>query len=98
MEPVWSRAGGELYFRRERQFFAVKISTAGAIVAGRPAELFTGDYVVASLTPGAPSYDVAPDGRFLLVARAGEQPLPNRVEVVLNWVSDLAARTSRHAR
>ena len=55
-----------------------------------PSVLFEGDIVVSSLIPGVPFYDVAPDGRFLMVARSGEQQLPAQREVVLNWVADVA--------
>ena len=37
-------------------------------------------------------YDVAPDGRFLMVVRAGEQPLPRQLEVVLNWAAEVGRR------
>ena len=91
-EPVWSRSGGELFFRSGRRMLAVRVRTQGQLAADPPAVLFEGDFVVTSSVPGAPSYDVAPDGRFLMVARSGEQPLPGQLEVVLNWAAELDRR------
>ncbi len=49
-----------------------------------PQELFRGNY----LNPGGHSYDVAQDGRFLLLQ--GEQPLTiTNLNVILNWFSEL---------
>ena len=92
-EPVWSRRGDELFYRVDRQYFAVPVTTTDPIRVGRPALMFEGDFVVASVVPGTPSYDVAPDGqRFVMVARAGDTPRPLRVDVVLGWVRDLERR------
>ena len=59
-EPRWSRDGSELYFRRGSEIHAVQLIRRGnAVEVGRSDRLFDA---------GAPvrSYDVSPDGRFLL--------------------------------
>jgi Tol biopolymer transport system component len=92
-EPVWSRRGDELFYRSGRQYFSVPMAATDHTRPGRPTRLFEGDFVVASLIPGAPSYSVAPDGqRFVMVTRAGETPRPTRLDVVLGWVQDLERR------
>jgi len=93
-EPVWSRRGDELFYRNGRQYFSVAVSTsADGLRAGRPSLMFEGDFLVASLIPGFPSYDVMPDGRrFVMVARAGDTPRPVRLDVVLGWATDLERR------
>ncbi len=94
-EPVWSRLGTELFYRDGRRYFAVPVhvNDGGALEVERPALLFEGDFVIPSVIPGAPSYDVAPDGRhFLMVARASDTPWPERLDVVLGWTDELAAR------
>jgi eukaryotic-like serine/threonine-protein kinase len=92
-EPVWSRRGGELFYRNGRQYFSVPVTTGEPIRVGRPSLLFEGDFVVASLTPGNPSYDAAPDGQhFIMVARAGDTPRPVRLEVILGWTQALEQR------
>ena len=52
-------------------------------VTGRR-KLFSGKYH----TRYSWSWDVAPDGRFLMIAR-GPQSVPDRINVVLNWSADL---------
>jgi len=93
VEPVWSRDGDELFFKSGRRMLTVPVQTDGQMAVGPQAVLFESDFVVTSVVPGAPSYDVAPDGRFLMVVRSGEQPLPRQLEVVLNWSEELRRRT-----
>ena len=47
--------------------------------------LFRGPYVLDSF--GNPNFDVAPDGRFLMVR--GEPTEPAELKVVLNWFDEL---------
>ncbi len=37
-------------------------------------------------------YDVAPDGRLLIVQPAAEESAPLRFEIVLNWFEELKQR------
>jgi serine/threonine-protein kinase len=95
-EPIWSRSGTELFYRDGRRVFSVPISTTGTLTVGQPALLFEGDFDSGSLTPGVPSYDVAPDGRrFIMVASAANAGSPSRLDVVMNWVEDLKRRAPR---
>ena len=94
-EPVWSRRGDELFFRSGRRMLAVRVKTEGPLVAGAPIVLFEGAFLVTSSVPALPSYDVAPDGRFLMVTRASEQPLPRQLEVILNWSANVSRRASQ---
>ena len=93
-EPVWSRRSNELFYRKGRQYFSIPVTTTSdPIRVGRPTRMFEGDFEVASLFPGFPSYDVTPDGqRFVMVTRADDTPRPVRLEVVLGWVQDLERR------
>jgi serine/threonine-protein kinase len=92
-EPVWSRAGTELFYRHGQEFLSVAVRTKGIVTVGRPSVLFRGDFLVGSITPGVPGYDVAPDGqRFLVVVRATEAARPARIDVVTNWLEELAAK------
>ncbi len=68
------------------------------MTAGEPVELFEKkDYV--GLAP-VRSYDVAPDGRFLVVKKpdeaaqsaAVEKVFPDRIRVVQNWFNELRAK------
>ena len=90
-EPVWSRDGSELFFRNGRAVWAAAV-TPGASSHGldvsEPTLLFDGPYISRAIqTGGSQSYDVAPDGRFLMVKR--DLSSSGRLVVVLNWVEEL---------
>ena len=65
--PVWSRDGKELFFISldSRQMLAVQVQSGTMLVAAPPKVLFE----IEMLVPpgGARTYDVAPDGRFLII-------------------------------
>jgi hypothetical protein len=95
-EPIWSRSGTELFYRDGRRLFSVPISTTGTLTVGQPALLFEGDFDSGSLTPGIPSYDIAPDGRrFIMVTPTANAESPSRLDVVMNWAEDLRRRAPR---
>jgi eukaryotic-like serine/threonine-protein kinase len=83
-EPVWSREGKEIFYRNGTKWMAVDVKTTSEFSATPPRLLFTGPYVN---VPG-PSYDVGPDGRFVLIEGPPEAPV-TRLNVVLNWFADL---------
>jgi eukaryotic-like serine/threonine-protein kinase len=83
-EPVWSRDGHELFYRNGTQWMSVTVETSGDFKASLPKLAFEGPYVN---VPGI-SYDVASDGRFVLIAGPAEAPIKS-VKVVLNWFDDL---------
>jgi len=84
IEPVWSRTGRELFFRRGRDVLAAKVSTTPTFSAERATVLFSGDY---PFGPIAANYDVSADGtRFLMMK--GRQWMEGQLVVVLNWFSE----------
>ncbi|MEY4093163.1 MAG: Serine/threonine-protein kinase PknB [Acidobacteriota bacterium] len=88
-QPVWSRDGRELYFRVGSKMMALPIGTGDTLPAGRPVELF--DYSGFLLSsPGYPTYDVTPDGRFVMIKAENEDASRNQINVVLNWAASLA--------
>lgn len=88
-EVAWSADSRELYFRRDMRRFAVRVDAAGNPPVGRANVLFEGRYLYESNNPGMPNYDVAPDGRFLMIS--SDVGPPDQVQVVLNWTKHLAA-------
>ena len=81
-EPVWSRDGRELFFRRDAEMLAASVTVhEGALEVETPTRLFERPF---DLDPGGhlPNYDVASDGRFLMLQRAER---PRAVRVVLGW-------------
>jgi serine/threonine-protein kinase len=85
-EPMWSRNGRELFYRNGDSMMAVAVETEPSFTAGTPQVLFAGQY---DMNPGAAqSYDVAPDGRFLMLRSNRESA---QLHVVVNWIEELRA-------
>jgi hypothetical protein len=90
--PLWSRDGRELIFSGPdgRQMFVVPVQFGTTLVAGRPQVLFE----AAMLPPfgGNRPYDLAPDGRFIVIRPAeeetGSSTAPSLV-LVQNWFEEL---------
>jgi len=94
-EPAWSPDGRELYYRQGNSFMAVSLSLAdsGTLRRTEPRELFRGNYPADQY--GDQSYDVAPDGRFLLLRAVRAAPVD--ISVTLNWIEEIRARLDRQA-
>jgi serine/threonine-protein kinase len=85
-DPVWTRGGRELVYRRGDSVRAATVNPATG-ETGRPVTLFSGPYV------GSPyaghGFDAMPDGsRFLMIKRPDDST-PRRVNVELNWLTEL---------
>ena len=65
LSPIWSADGKELFFRQGSKVMAASIVLEPEIDVSTPVELFDGPYTVD--LSGHQRYDVAPDGRFLMV-------------------------------
>lgn len=91
--PVWRRDGRELSYRRGATMVAVSVDTTNGFSAGKPRQLFEGNYVTTvSSIAGAVDYDIAPDGRYLMVKLSEEEHASPHLNVVLNWVDELTRR------
>ena len=88
-EPMWSRDGRELFYRNGDKMMAVAISTEPELAPGKPTLLFEGRYL-SGVSAGNPAtnYDVAPDGRFVMIRTAEGSGL-TQINVVLNWLEEL---------
>ena len=78
--PRWSRDGKEIYFTSGSNTMAVKVSTSPTVQLADAVKLFTGY--------DGGSYDVAPDGRFLMGLTSGQNSV-NPITVTLHWQSAL---------
>ena len=88
-EPRWSADGSALFFRRGSEIHVVRLSRQGSgLVVDGIDRLFDA---------GAPvrSYDVTPDGRFLLNLPADMQTQPS-ITLVHNWRSAFAPTPRRN--
>jgi hypothetical protein len=88
-EPVWSRGGGELFYRNAGKLMTVAVETGSTFNAERPSLLLEVDYASREMRGyGSPDYDVSPDGRLLMVKR-DSSPLLTEINLVLNWFEEL---------
>jgi serine/threonine-protein kinase len=83
MLPHWSRDGREIFYWSDRSFMAARVRGAGDFEPGGSTLLFKGPY--------QGDYDVAPDGRFLMV-KPSEKRSPPELGLVLSWFGDLTRR------
>jgi serine/threonine-protein kinase len=86
-EPRWSLNGRELFYRNQRLFMSVAISTSPSFQASKPANLFSGIFDLR--TNSGLTYDVDPKGNRFLMIRAAEESTAPSVMVVLNWFDEL---------
>lgn len=91
--PVWSRTGRELFYvALDGTMVAVPVEASGtAWKAGSRTRLFRGSYEIREDGSLGRQYDVAPDGRFLMLKREAGGEAPHFV-IVQNWVAELARR------
>ena len=87
-QPKWSLNSRELFYRDGSAVMAVAYDTEPTFSPGIPDTLFVGDY---AYTFGLKSYDVAPDGRFLMIKPVAqtEGAGPPRINVVQNFFEEL---------
>ncbi|MFH1881971.1 MAG: hypothetical protein ABIL62_04590, partial [Planctomycetota bacterium] len=87
-QPAWSRDGKELFYRSgrgNRKMIAATFETEPDFRITHFEELFEGQY---QRHIQWRNYDVAPDGRFLIIQEP-QEPTPLGINVVLNWFEEL---------
>ena len=98
LAPLWSRTGKELfYLSSDNNMMAAPVTTGATIDAGEPKVLF---HVPAELLGAEALYytpwDVARDGRFLMVRMVGgDAGQAGALVVVENWLSELKAKVKQ---
>ena len=81
----WSADGRELFFNNGQRMLAVSVERSGdGISFGRPRQLFELPFLPTS--EAFTNYDVAPDGRFLVVRRSSEESMAGHLVVALDWL------------
>ena len=83
--PVWSRDGRELFYENGSKVLSTSVvAQAADLRVGTPRVLFDGGFVEGAVR----SFDVAPDGRFLMV-EANDTTTSASIVVVQNWLEEL---------
>jgi hypothetical protein len=91
--PVWSRDGREVFFRRsDGAMMAVPVTTTPTLKIGNATMLFESEgYGTGARLAGGGGrlWDVAPDGRFLMPKEISPRVMFDRIVVVQNWSEEL---------
>ena len=87
MQVVWARNGRELFYRNGPRMMAVSIETGATLTVGQTSVLFEAPLMLGLV--GLPNYDVAPDGRFVMVEPGPEERSPPLLHVTLNALTVL---------
>ena len=88
--PVWSPAGDEIFFLAGPQVLAAPVSSNGdELVTGQPKVLFANHRVF--------TYDVARDGKRLLVAEDPNPAAHPALDVVVGWSAEVRRKVAEAA-
>ena len=82
---MWATDGRELFYIEGTKLMSLIVDTKSGFNFKPPVSLFENRYLRSNQPP---SYDVAPDGRFLMI-KSGESQTGARLTVVLNWDAGL---------
>jgi serine/threonine-protein kinase len=86
-EPLWSRDGRAIIYSSGSAYVAAAITLSVTPTITRRDTLATGSYASWRFHP---LYDVAPDGKHLLLLEQSQRDVP--ATVILNWANAFAAR------
>jgi serine/threonine protein kinase/Tol biopolymer transport system component len=93
-EPQWSADGSELYFLQGNTVWASAVDLSGGFSFEPPVALFTRPFST-MIASNVRSWDVADDGRFLMIQAVGSEFASSGSEsivVVENWAEELSRR------
>ena len=90
-DPIWSRDGRELFYRRGSELIAVAVRAAPVFEWSNPQAL------PISVVPSNRQYDVMPDGQQFLITIPADrpdsgEPARPQINIVLNWFEELKER------
>ena len=95
-EPTWSRDGSTVFYRDlDGWMVAASVSRGSTIAVTKRERLFDASVYVSNQF--VVMYDVAPDGRFLMLKR-DEQAARTDIVIVRNWVQQAMARLDASVR
>jgi len=86
VDPQWSRDGRHLYYLENRRLMGVQIESGPGFDFKPPA--FLVEVPESGVFPNR-SYDVAADGRFIMIKRVTTRPSVPPISVILNWSAGL---------
>jgi serine/threonine-protein kinase len=92
--PRWSRGGREIVYRSGKRMMAASVAMGASLTVDRPRVLFEGEFEQGGFV--TPNYDIAPDGRFLMIEPSGDrEPAASQLVVIENWFTELRQKLAR---
>ena len=82
---LWGPEGRELFYRTPYGVMAVEVETGETFERGTPRQLFPDTYH----NDQGQNWDIAPDGRFLMITGGDAASGRSEIIVVQNWVEEL---------
>jgi TolB protein len=70
IQPIWNPKGGELFFRSGTRMMVVQITAGATLSVSQPKAIFDRQYWASPVGLTNAGYDIAPDGRFLMIKEA----------------------------
>jgi len=92
--PVWSKSGGELFYRNGDAVMAAAITTRPEFSSAAPRTLFRGEYEEPARPDWPRNYDVTPDGKQFLMIKPDPDGRPTQAHVVFHWFEELKRQTT----
>jgi Tol biopolymer transport system component/DNA-binding winged helix-turn-helix (wHTH) protein len=92
-EPVWAHHGSKLYYRNGNTVMQVSVSTSPKLMVSTPHRVFENWFPSFG---EAPNYDISPNGKDFVTLESDHEPVPSRIQVVLNWTAELRKLISHH--
>jgi eukaryotic-like serine/threonine-protein kinase len=86
-QAAWSRDGKTLYYRSGGHLYATDVQFDGAVTVGRPVAAFEAQFKDGPL--GLAGYEPDGAGRVIAVRNVGGGSIPNQIEVVLNFFTEI---------
>ncbi len=86
-EPLWSRDGRKIYYSSAGVYVAAEVALSAASAIVRRDTVLKGSYASWRFHP---LYDIAPDGKRLLVLEGSQKDVP--ATIILNWGAAFAAK------
>lgn len=89
-EPLWSHDGREIFYSSHGAYIAATMTLSTTPAVTQRDTIATGTYASWRFHP---LYDIAPDGKHLLVLEPSQKDVP--ATVILNWGNAFAARVAQ---
>jgi hypothetical protein len=80
--PIWSRDGRELFYRRGDEVLAARVETEDGFTTSTPKPMFSGRYRASGR-----DFDASPDGTRFVMMRNDDARTTSSIQVLLDWRS-----------